>query len=738
MSAQEILDVEPGTGTLNEAINTHKGDKVYRLQNGYNGYYVLSEIINNTGFELTIIGGGAPDADDPDPTRPPTLQSSGTGGAAFHLMFQAYENITLKDIYFMNATSDGVVNYHYFLQVDGNHVRIVIDNCVLDPASNVVYVTGGNASVFITNSLINKSTDQTTSVNGPVPFLFSNHEYGLDTLVLENNTLIGLSTALFHDSFAPVKTEFVWMNHNTFIHHKAQIKWMGNVEKFYFTNNLLYDCHVVPTRRISWAPNHWTGYPSGSYAELLMGYPRDSVKNDGVWVEWGFDNMTSFVANNIEFKNQQFIDNLDLLYNWTEEKGAVNTYFFAPLVWTPDVPERRGFDLDTALANSPLAKVYNNIEYPNWKAVSNKYDINPAWTDHRIDSLSAIFAEWVLPAIKNDYFTAYYDGGTDFTSLDWYWEPDGDAGKNEAWPLFDGSYTNDAALSFGLDGLPAGDLNWFPEMKAKYLENEQVIKDHILALNTTKIDLDNPSDIVWTFDYDVQGWHDLGAGRDVAASWDNGFLKMTYFENSPDQGPQLWFAAVQVEKDFDASKYPYIQITYNAVDWPTTSPVKVLITFANSNNEPVYAYADLDPTKTSVFIDIASVDPGWGKAYTGMMKSVQFELPHNGAPASNPATDWFAASTMIDKVVLTSNDLTTGIRSLPKESVSIYPNPASNSFNISGTDVDLISIYDLTGKLVKIEKNTARNISVEGLDKGLYLVKIDSRGVSTMKKLIVE
>ena len=161
-------------------------------------------------------------------------------------------------------------------------------------------------------------------------------------------------------------------------------------------------------------------------------------------------------------------------------------------------------------------------------------------------------------------------------------------------------------------------------------------------------------DIVWDFASDAQGWHDLGAGRDVVASWDNGSLKMTYFENSPGQGPQLWFAAVQVEYEFDASSYRYLEIYYRPFNWPTTTPVKFLIQFMNSNNLPVYSYADLDPTKNFVSVDIAAFDPGWGKPYSGIMKAVHLELPHNGATASNPATKWFTAWTMIDKVVLTN------------------------------------------------------------------------------------
>ena len=108
--AVEILDVEPGDGTLNDAINQYKGERIYRLQNGYNGYYTLTETINNTGFDLTIIGGGEADADDPKPDMPPTVQTSGPSGTVFAHMFDAYYVLKLRDIYFFKASVDWVFN----------------------------------------------------------------------------------------------------------------------------------------------------------------------------------------------------------------------------------------------------------------------------------------------------------------------------------------------------------------------------------------------------------------------------------------------------------------------------------------------------------------------------------------------------------------------------------------------------------------------------------------------------
>ena len=63
ISAQRYVDVAPGIGTLNEAINgdtTATGERVdentiYRLQRGQQAYYGLTGSISNSGWPLTIM-----------------------------------------------------------------------------------------------------------------------------------------------------------------------------------------------------------------------------------------------------------------------------------------------------------------------------------------------------------------------------------------------------------------------------------------------------------------------------------------------------------------------------------------------------------------------------------------------------------------------------------------------------------------------------------------------------------
>lgn len=70
--------------------------------------------------------------------------------------------------------------------------------------------------------------------------------------------------------------------------------------------------------------------------------------------------------------------------------------------------------------------------------------------------------------------------------------------------------------------------------------------------------------------------------------------------------------------------------------------------------------------------------------------------------------------------------------------LKVYPNPASNVFNIKGVNnVMDINIYDITGKLVKQLKNTTlKTIDISNLKQGVYVVKVSSQNKNGLFKLI--
>ena len=72
-------------------------------------------------------------------------------------------------------------------------------------------------------------------------------------------------------------------------------------------------------------------------------------------------------------------------------------------------------------------------------------------------------------------------------------------------------------------------------------------------------------------------------------------------------------------------------------------------------------------------------------------------------------------------------------------SVKIQPNPTLGKFQMSIEDVIAVTIYDMTGRLLKSfqgDFNSETTFDVNGLDNGVYILKIDKKNSSMTKRLI--
>ena len=70
-----------------------------------------------------------------------------------------------------------------------------------------------------------------------------------------------------------------------------------------------------------------------------------------------------------------------------------------------------------------------------------------------------------------------------------------------------------------------------------------------------------------------------------------------------------------------------------------------------------------------------------------------------------------------------------------KESIKIYPNPVQDELNIQTNNlVKQIEIFDLTGKKVLTSKS--KNINIQHLSKGTYLVKVITDKEELTQKVI--
>ncbi|MCB0686917.1 MAG: T9SS type A sorting domain-containing protein [Saprospiraceae bacterium] len=119
----------------------------------------------------------------------------------------------------------------------------------------------------------------------------------------------------------------------------------------------------------------------------------------------------------------------------------------------------------------------------------------------------------------------------------------------------------------------------------------------------------------------------------------------------------------------------------------------------------------------------------------------------NCNPLVNPVigTDYVAMIT--DKhgckdtasVTIRIEDMSTSVLRFPEKVIDIFPNPARNSFGITGLENNTdtrIKFYSLAGKLLYMTSGYAKEIDISSLENGFYLVVIESEGNFFRQKLL--
>ena len=67
----------------------------------------------------------------------------------------------------------------------------------------------------------------------------------------------------------------------------------------------------------------------------------------------------------------------------------------------------------------------------------------------------------------------------------------------------------------------------------------------------------------------------------------------------------------------------------------------------------------------------------------------------------------------------------------------IFPNPSSGSFTIACEGLKQVSVYSVDGRLVKAFKVNGSRCRIEGLESGVYLVKMETGKGSIMRKMVI-
>ena len=473
--AQTYLDVAPGVGTLNSAVAANQGNVIYRLQAG--GWYTLNGVIENVGFHLQLIG------TTPAPGEMPAAIQTATkpDGTVLEHMFDVVGDLTVKNIFIVNADPNNTIGSGVFDVKTATTARVVFDSIVVDPIGSNRFIRFEPCpypKLYVTNSLFMRHGNLNGANDWCIFDLAGAPKNGYDTMYVENNTFISTGTHIaINRAKATDSNNVVWINHNTFALHKFEMHTGFHMNQYFVTNNLFFDFF---TQAYNYA---WTAYsPDPFFDKIKAWVHQDTTKADSVG---GVVSSTRKCF--VEFNNV-YLD--PRILGWVNEwqfTHTKNNDGVTPL--EPAYNPKLAYPKDSSLVNRE-ARQWNSPAFPFFK-FANYSEIDPQWTNSKFYRLQDSLANWSLMAmmLNNWGFSPANVPQQPANAGNWWWCDDAvnNLGNPEVWPRVTGaSYTNSTMLTASAEGLPLGDLNWFPAQKALWKSHQSDIMAWIMAENETK------------------------------------------------------------------------------------------------------------------------------------------------------------------------------------------------------------------------------------------------------------
>ncbi len=448
-----VIPSSDGTTFLNEQIvadASRPADRVYVLQR--NGTYYMNDDLRNDGYVLRIQGQAGEG-------RKPVIYLV-TGAAGFPpAAFVLADDLFLTDVVlvgFYEGLESEIANIPPRLidtAVPG--VDLVIDGCIItnERGEHIrIAQTAAARIVKITNSIFSNMGDLGRSNLGAGRGI-DLRNISLDSLILVNNTFVNFHDRIIrhYQSVAPIK--YFKFDHNTIVnglsyHATMSLGWLG--DEAIITNNLLIDHHIA-------------GADTDKVRQAEFGEPGELDPRNGlgkiVWI-------------------------LAVPNDTTQWTVAGNYYSVSPTV-------QAFYDQYAAagvLGEGPALNHHVNAKLGADSANAFKKE---GITLGNTPTPMLAMAQWYRDPAggnKTKSTTNFVRAQHDYDRRPWQYFAD----------TLDCSYPTTAAAYTGAQkGLPAGDLNWFPDKKAEWQTSvrtkDNVAKPTEFALNQNYPNPFNPT-----------------------------------------------------------------------------------------------------------------------------------------------------------------------------------------------------------------------------------------------------
>jgi hypothetical protein len=467
--SQTEVHVSPGIGTLNDAIAAN-GSATYILEAGK--WYGLNAALQITSG-VSIIG------ETPDEGEMPAIIQNGatSAGVTFPFMFTLTSDLTLKNVFIVDSDlNEGLGAGVIFQAASG---RIVIDSVTVDPVgvNFFLFVNALNVSTYITNSVFLRQGNTLSINDGGVLW---NQGGPWDTLYVENNTFVDIGTNWLLSPGQPNfdRAKFHWINHNSFLFGKANFYGLYYPDNLFFSNNLcwMYDNYLFKAGgNETWDPGNGNKYQAFFDADTLV---IDTTDDGKEVLEAMPSQRKAYVCYNSNFRTQGIWD----LIAWDKANGTDS--YLKPFIFPEEYADScRATHMYFDDESFPYFVTANNIEDFTEEIPGN----NPNFVDQKIYELTDSAEAW---AEVDLYFVRGVQGLP--ASSEWanyFYSTDGNNGDPTTWPRFNGAYTNEKLKTASIEKLPLGDLNWFPEQKALWEANKDMIMQHIMEVKTDQLTL---------------------------------------------------------------------------------------------------------------------------------------------------------------------------------------------------------------------------------------------------------
>lgn len=399
--------------------------RVYLLEKG--GYYWNNDRIDNTGYHLRLVG-ETPDPSDPDFGNPAVLQRvNNAEGNVDDKLITGNGGLTLKNVYVIGCDDDGVQDAYQPMELSGSGQRYEFDNVVFERSNFAIpaFTNPGN-DISFTNCVFRNLIGSSQQWEGRGTSIWIDQ----DTVIIENCTFFNVGFTAFQ--LEGGAANYVRFNHNTLVNVGRNLNAGNWWREAYFTNNLIYN-----------------GFWHGEGASDILNPNRDPEAYHAGIFSIG-----------------------DLPSKYGPEEGR--RIAFTNVAAFRD-PAFANYYADSIRAQ-PLIGTISNIDY--FPVYDQMVARDTMWADPQ---LATTFERALIDSMLKN-IQDLRAGITPATRYFWG-IPELDPGVRcdvcAAWPLpEDFSYSNSSLLTYGTDGLPLGDLNWFPTQKAQWEANkDQYIRD---------------------------------------------------------------------------------------------------------------------------------------------------------------------------------------------------------------------------------------------------------------------